>query len=206
MPTALVVAATQPNMDPMARPKSDEKRQAILAAAAQVVAAEGLAASTARIAQAAGVATGSLFTYFESKEVLFNQLYLSLKTELIGSIIIAFPEDTSLRERFSLLCSRWLTRTTDFPAERLALQRLGSFEGLTPETRSATMQIAAGFVTLVREVSKDGPLRGCPPAFISGMIEAMLANTAEFMRRDPPQAEMYRQAGLESLWKAIAAG
>ena len=56
----------------MARPRSDEKRGAIMAAATRVIAAEGLGAATAAIAQEAGVSNGSLFTYFETKTELFN--------------------------------------------------------------------------------------------------------------------------------------
>jgi len=54
----------------MARPKSDDKRNAILAAAIEVVAEQGLAAPTAKIAKLAGVAEGSLFTYFATQDEL----------------------------------------------------------------------------------------------------------------------------------------
>src|SRR5580704_18142861 len=64
----------------MSRPKSDEKRSAILEAATRIIVTQGLSAPTAGIAKEAGVANGSLFTYFETKTDLFNQLYLELKT------------------------------------------------------------------------------------------------------------------------------
>ena len=63
----------------MARPKSEDKRDALMAAATRVIAAQGLSAPTAVIAREAGVSNGSLFTYFETKADLFNQLYLELK-------------------------------------------------------------------------------------------------------------------------------
>lgn len=56
----------------MARPLSEDKHNAILAAAAEAVAALGMSAPTARIAAGAGVAEGTLFTYFPTKDVLFN--------------------------------------------------------------------------------------------------------------------------------------
>jgi AcrR family transcriptional regulator len=58
----------------MPRPKSDKKRSAILEAATRIIVTQGLSASTAGIANAAGVANGTLFTYFETKTDLFNQL------------------------------------------------------------------------------------------------------------------------------------
>ena len=51
-------------------------------AAARVIAVQGLGAATATIAREAGVSNGSLFTYFDTKADLLNQLYLELKTEM----------------------------------------------------------------------------------------------------------------------------
>src|SRR5208282_1032371 len=68
--------------DLMAKPKSEDKRNAILSAAAQVFAERGLGAPTAAITKAAGIAEGSLFTYFKTKDELINALYRELKLEL----------------------------------------------------------------------------------------------------------------------------
>jgi AcrR family transcriptional regulator len=63
----------------MARPKSEDKRNAIMDAATRLIVTHGLSAPTATIAQEAGISNGSLFTYFKTKAVLLNQLYLELK-------------------------------------------------------------------------------------------------------------------------------
>ena len=65
----------------MARPKSQEKRNALLAAAIELIAEQGLSVPTSKIAHVAGVAEGTLFTYFETKERLLNDLYVELKLE-----------------------------------------------------------------------------------------------------------------------------
>lgn len=66
----------------MARPKSEDKKQALLDAATSAIAQSGIAASTALIARSAGVAEGTLFRYFATKDDLLNALYLHLKTGL----------------------------------------------------------------------------------------------------------------------------
>lgn len=63
----------------MARPKSEDKKQALLEAATAAFAQSGIAASTALIARNAGVAEGTLFRYFATKDDLLNALYLHLK-------------------------------------------------------------------------------------------------------------------------------
>jgi|GraSoi2013_100cm_1033763.scaffolds.fasta_scaffold104262_2 AcrR family transcriptional regulator len=70
----------------MARPRSEDKRNAIIAAATRVIVTQGLSAPTALIAQEAGVSNGSLFTYFETKTDLFNQLYLELKAGMASAV------------------------------------------------------------------------------------------------------------------------
>lgn len=66
----------------MARPKSEDKKLALLDAAAVAIAQTGIAASTAVIARNAGVAEGTLFRYFATKDDLLNALYLHLKSDL----------------------------------------------------------------------------------------------------------------------------
>lgn len=81
----------------MARPKSEDKKQALLEAATQAIAQSGIAASTAVIARNAGVAEGTLFRYFATKDELINTLYLHLKQDLCQSMImeLAPPGDPS---------------------------------------------------------------------------------------------------------------
>ncbi len=66
----------------MARPKTGDKRSAILTAATAMIAAHGLGASTASIAKAAGIGEGSLFRYFATKDELLNELYRDLKDDM----------------------------------------------------------------------------------------------------------------------------
>ncbi len=71
----------------MARPKSEDKKLALLEAATTAFAQSGIAASTAVIARNAGVAEGTLFRYFATKDDLINELYLFLKQDLCQSMM-----------------------------------------------------------------------------------------------------------------------
>src|SRR3981081_923318 len=83
----------------MAKPKSEDKRNAILSAATQVFAERGLGAPTAAITSAAGIAEGSLFTHFKTKDELINAMYRELKLELADAIMSSFPRKQSVRHR-----------------------------------------------------------------------------------------------------------
>jgi AcrR family transcriptional regulator len=83
----------------MARIKSPEKRSAILQAAVREIAEVGLGAPTAKIARRAGLAAGTLFTYFANKEELLNELYLELKIEVYRRVNTNFPRRANLEQR-----------------------------------------------------------------------------------------------------------
>src|SRR6266545_4260342 len=92
----------------MARPKSEDKRNAILAAATQVFAERGPGAATSTISSAAGVGEGTLFTYFKTKDDLLNALYREIKLELADAIMTGFPRKKSIRDRLRHVWDRYV--------------------------------------------------------------------------------------------------
>src|SRR6202167_4108617 len=118
----------------MARPKSEDKRNAIMAAAARVIVTHGLSAPTAMIAQEAGISNGSLFTYFETKADLFNQLYLELKTGVAAAALEGFPAGNDLRKQVFHVWSNWMDWAVSSPEKRRALAQLSVSDEITPAT------------------------------------------------------------------------
>jgi AcrR family transcriptional regulator len=82
----------------LARPLSEGKRNAILASAAKAVAESGVSAATAKIAIGAGIAEGTLFSYFETKDALLNQLFIQIRHELGAAILVDFRSGNSLSD------------------------------------------------------------------------------------------------------------
>src|SRR5947209_18442557 len=121
----------------MPRPRSDDKRAAIIAAATRVIAAQGLGAATATIAKEAGVSNGSLFTYFDTKADLLNQVYLELKTDMGAAILSGLPTDGDVREQLLHMWSRWLHWATANPEKRRVLAQLDVSDEITAATHQA---------------------------------------------------------------------
>ena len=59
-----------------------DKRERILLAASRLIVRNGLQCSMAAIAEEAGVATGSLYNYFDSKEALVRGVYGRVAEEM----------------------------------------------------------------------------------------------------------------------------
>ena len=119
----------------MARPRSEDKRNAILEAATRVIGAHGLSAPTALIAKEAGVSNGSLFAYFETKADLLNRLYVELKAEMAAGALDGLPTESDIRTQMFHVWSHLLRWATSSPDKRRTLAHLSVSEDVTSESR-----------------------------------------------------------------------
>ena len=188
----------------MARPKSNDKRNAIMDAATRVIVTQGLSAPTATIAKEAGISNGSLFTYFETKADLFNQLYLELKTEMAAVILEGFPTKAALRKQSFHVWSSSMDWATAHPQKRRALAQLAVSDQITPETRAAAYKAMAVLAEMMERMRAGGPLRSAPMSFVGAMMNALAETTMDFMISDPANAKEHCKAGFETFWRGIA--
>ncbi|WP_027794809.1 TetR/AcrR family transcriptional regulator [Paraburkholderia acidipaludis] len=188
----------------MARPKSEDKRNAILAAAIHVIATQGLGAPTARIAKTAGVAEGTLFTYFDNKDELLNALYLAIKAELREALAPDFPHDAGMRERARHLWRHYVDWGVANPDKRKVMLVLSASERVTEQSRAVGMQAFAEAGALIGNCIAQGHLDGHSPAFASAIMGALAETTMDFIVREPAQRERYLEAGFNAFWNAIA--
>ena len=188
----------------MARPKSEDKRNAIMAAAARVIVTHGLSAPTATIAREAGISNGSLFTYFATKTDLFNQLYLELKTEMATAALAKFPAKADLRTRTFHVWSNWMGWAMSNPAKRRALAQLGVSDEISRETHEAVHKHMAGLAGLMAQMRAAGSLRNTPMALAGAIMNSVAETTMDFMINDPANAKKHNKAGFAALWRVIA--
>ncbi len=187
----------------MARPRSNDKRNAIMDAAARVIVKQGLSAPTATIAKEAGISNGSLFTYFATKADLFNQLYLEIKAEMAAASLDRFPMEAALRKQVLHVWSTSMEWGTSNPEKRSALAQLIVSDQITPETRVAGLKIMAGFEDLIEQIRIGGSLRNAPKSFIAAILNALAETTMDFMINDPAHAKKHCMVGFETFWRAV---
>lgn len=95
-----------------------EKRQEILHAALELIAEHGFhGAPIAAIAERAGVGAGTIYRYFENKDVLINELFQELHDRICTGLLEGYGTDRSLRERFVHLSTALLRYFIDNPLE-----------------------------------------------------------------------------------------
>lgn len=188
----------------MARPLSEEKRAAILEAATEAVASSGTGAPTARIAKAAGVAEGTLFTYFPSKDDLLNALYLSIKQDM-RSTLPDITDESDPQAIFRQLWDGMIDWNLDSEAKSKAMRQLAVSDLITAETRATGSAPFRDIEAMFAAITGRGALKDVSPAFAGALLQSFAETVTQFISREHGQRARYKQAGFAMLWNAITA-
>jgi AcrR family transcriptional regulator len=184
----------------MARAKSPEKRQAILRAAVREIAQAGLGASTAKIAKAAGLAEGTLFRYFATKEELLNELYVELKSEAYRRISSDFPQQAALRERARHVWTEYLHWSIEKPDARKVSLQLNLSDVVTADTRERVASLRGALTQTMSEVAERGAFKSLPPGFAASAMTAMQEAVMDTVAHKPRQKATLIEEGFKAFW------
>jgi AcrR family transcriptional regulator len=189
----------------VARPKSEDKRNAITDAATRLFAERGLAAApTSEISKLAGVAEGTLFTYFGTKDELINSLYREIKLELADAMMSDFPRKRNVRTRMRHVWDRYVRWGIANPRQRKVLGQLLVSEVLTKGSREAGSAPFVEFQTMIRDGIEGRVFRNdLPVELISKSLGALVEATIDLTVANPSKADRYREGGFQMLWTGI---
>lgn len=187
----------------VARLRSPEKRKAILEAAVCEVAEAGLSAATAKIAARAGIASGTLFTYFKTKEELLNELYNELKLEVFERVNEDFPHKASLERRARHVWRCFLEWGIESPGRRAVALQLNVSGVVTNETRRRTAAERATIDETLKELDSRSGLDGLPAGFAGAILGAMQEATLDLVAREPDRREELIERAFQVYWRAV---
>ena len=177
---------------------------ALLDAAARLIAAAGTGVSTASIAREAGVAAGTLFNHFSTKDELLNRLYVALKAEMGAAALAGVASGADLRERFGQLWAGWLCWATTAPERRRTLALLEPAPVITPASRAEGRRAMAGVAAVIEEVRPSGAMRDAPLALVVTLLGAMADAALDHMAANPADLERHGCTVAEAAWRVLA--
>jgi AcrR family transcriptional regulator len=189
----------------VARPKSEDKRNAIIDAATRLFAERGLtAAPTSEISKQAGVAEGTLFTYFKTKDDLINALYREIKLELADAMMSDFPRKKILRTRLRHVWDRYVNWGIANSKQRKALAQLQVSEVVTKESKDAGGAPFVEFQTMIRDAIEQRIFRNdLPVELISKSLAALVEATIDLTVSNPSKEKTYRDSGFQMFWAGM---
>lgn len=192
----------------MSRKLNAEKRASLLSAALKLFVAQGVSqTSTAAIAQEAGVAAGTLFLYFPTKQNLIHELVLKIGREQSAYINALLTPTLSVRETFFTIWTgsvRWFLENMD---AYHYVRQVRDSGWLDP----AVVQESEKFFGYYYEAIQRGLAEGCLKAYPVEVIGAILYQDIVAVlnlisaQPDPAQQAAYIQWGFDIFWDGISA-
>jgi AcrR family transcriptional regulator len=187
----------------MARPKSKERRNAILDALTQTIASRGVSASTLAVAKMAGVSEGTIFKHFVTKDELLNALYTELKLEIADALMSGFPRRLSVRSRLQFIWDRYVTWGSEHYDKFRALQQLTLWDGLTDEAKATGAQQFESLRQIYRDAMEQRLWRPISEQLVGAAITALSEMTVALIRNFPKAGDNYKETCFEMLWSSL---
>lgn len=190
----------------MVRTLSSKKRDDLLSAALKLFVENGVQnTTTAKIAAKAGIAAGTLFLYFPTKQDLINALILKISKEQSEAINALLAPSLSARDAFLTIWNgsiRWFIENKDAYAYVQQVRDSGTIpEAVVQESNS----LFGYYYEAILKGHQEGSIKPLPVELIGGIIYQDIVAVMNLIRMQPDleKQEAYIQQGFEIFWNGI---
>ncbi len=190
----------------MVRNLSPEKKDTLLRAALHLFVSQGVSnTSTAQIAREAGVAAGTLFLYFPTRQALLDELILDIGRGQSGAVQKALSPTLSARQAFFTIWQATLHWFMENLEAYLYLQQVRDSGLISP----AAVQESAGFFgyyyAAIQQGAAEGSLKPYPLDLVGNFLYHDLVAVMSHIRLlpDPSAREEIIRQGFEIFWDGI---
>ena len=185
---------------------ADDKRARLLAAALDLFETRGFdGVAVPEIAAKAGVAVGTVYRYFETKEALVNALYRLLKQSYNATVLAPVEPGLPTREIFSAYWQRMtaFARRNPHAIRFMDLHHHGAY--LDDESRALSRTYAKAAESFVRAARARGDIRDLDPVMVVALMWGAAAGLAKFSASGSLTFDARTANEMEeALWRAIA--
>jgi AcrR family transcriptional regulator len=158
-----------------------DKRTILLEAAISLFGERGFwNTSTALVAKHAGVATGTLFNYFPSKEDLIREVMVYLKREMMSNAAHGFDPNAELRDQLESLWFNGLKWGMANWTRFHLMEQIRVSERIAKEAEAMGQQYAEVMMLFAKGV-EEGKLQPLAPELIAEMMFRQAQAVAEFL-------------------------
>lgn len=184
------------------------KKIQIIDAAIKLFSQEGVGVATSKIAKQAEVSNGSLFNYFATKQILINEVYINIKTNIAEQVLAPINMDQSLEEvglNIWLGFARWALKN---PQQLATLDLLKSSQLLTEEVKAKGLEAWFGFISKTENAIAQGELRALPINIVFISADSILNGIVQNgLQQKVNINELCQQIedGFDIFWQGIVA-
>jgi AcrR family transcriptional regulator len=185
--------------------RSEDKRECILLAALELFAEKGFhGTAVPEIAERAGVAAGTIYRYFTSKEAIVNTLYQRQKSQLLAAVMAEFPFQGEPRTQIHHFVSSVLEFARRHPLAFKFLELHHHAPYLDDKSREVESSVVSMANEFVGQHERARSLRKAPEgvlaALVWGAIVGFVRAGWEKRADTGPKSEA---AFEEAVWEAV---
>jgi AcrR family transcriptional regulator len=185
-----------------------EKREAILDTALVLFTDRGFFGTpTSMISKEAGVATGTLFFYFRTKEELIDTLYRRIKEEAAHAMGRGIGNEKGTKARIRRLGLNAVGWGIRYPAKMKFMELFAHSPFVSTTAHEEGMSHFIFLQDLVTEGIRTGEIRNLDPPLLFCMLASSLSGLIArvSMTEDPAERQAIIDQGLEIVWSGLAA-
>jgi AcrR family transcriptional regulator len=184
----------------------EDKRTALLKAALNLFTERGFhGTSTAQISKEAGVATGTLFNYFSTKEDLINGLYFDVKGRLSRSMEREVQAQSTFQDKLRKMWYNLIEWGLDNQNDFLFVGQFCSSPYITNYTREIVMNEYVFLHDLVKEGIANGEIRDYSEELVIAMFYQASRTVVNFILDSEPQDKnKVIGDGFQIVWEGLA--
>jgi len=165
------------------RSKDEEKFESIARATYALVERSGLSGLTmAEIARTAGIATGTLYLYFPSKEDLIKSLYEQAKLATSRRLNLGFDPSAPYRSRLRRVWVNLITNRVEHFQEALFQEQYYNSPWFSDESRELSSRLMANWITFIEEGKAKEILKDVPTPLLGATVMGSAREVANLVR------------------------
>ncbi|MBN1532553.1 MAG: TetR/AcrR family transcriptional regulator [Spirochaetes bacterium] len=183
-----------------------DKRDRVLKTALRLFTSQGFHATpTSQIAREAGVATGTLFHYFKSKDELINALYLESRQAFVTSLVRGIKPEMSLKDRGRLYFMNSLHWGVEHRDMFLFYQQFANSPYIDARTRKRGVQEIGFLMEYIGDGQREGVFREMPADMALAVIESIKIGMIQYFmeHRERLNNRRYTEAAFSAIWNSI---
>jgi AcrR family transcriptional regulator len=183
-----------------------DKKEAIIKAAFKLFTERGFYGTpTSMISQEAGVATGTLFRYFPTKEDLINSAYAIAKSHMAASLRVGIDEEPTFESQARRIWGNTIRWGLQNPEEFLFLEQFASSPYITKLTEKEAMNNFVFLGEVFEKGIRDGIIKDASWELLAEMIfesnKAVIKSIARSGLQD--EADELIDESFSLLWRGI---
>lgn len=189
----------------MAEPGAD-KREAILKTALVLFTGRGFFGTpTSLISKEAGVATGTLFFYFKTKEELIDTLYRRTKEEAAEAMCRGLHKEKTTKAKLYRLGRNAVAWGIEHPDKMKFMEQFAHSPFVSTSAQEEGMSRFLFLKDLIRDGIREGSVREYDPDLLIFMMASafsgLIARVA--VAKDRKESEEIIEQGLEFVWDGL---